>query len=423
MFSNQFVPIVLKRLNIYYIYKMFTQAIKKVPIFILLFWVTKLPLAFSVQPDNIQRAIHKIEAITLDNIKQKQIPGAAIAVVYQNKIIFMKGYGFRTLGNNENIDPDTLFQLGSISKSITATLAAVLETKGLLNLDNPVITYLPEFHLNSKEPPNALKITHILSHSSGLSRQGFNNMIESFKSHQEIVDALQTKRVTAPVGKKFDYHNAMFSLFSDITEAATHKKFEEVLATYLLSPLNMTQTTTSLDALLANSNRAHPHTHNETGILIPEKAYSKAYYAVIPSGGMNSSVKDMAIFLNAQMEGYPELINSQALDRIQTAYIKRKASDPNPRFKNPRYGLGWSIVDYANHTLIFHGGRLKGFTNYIAFMPDQKLGIVILHNGDSEFSSQIAKKFFEMALGLPEIKHSIKSKKQQKKALKKVASF
>lgn len=399
--------------------KTWNLRLNKAILFILILGSMALaPKLFALDPQNIQAAIQKTEAIIEENIANKRIPGAAFAVVYQNKIIFMQGYGLRAVGGSDKIDVDTVFQLGSVSKPIAATLATLLESKGLLNLDDPVIAYLPRFSLNSTESRNALKIKNLLNHTSGLPRGGFNHLIESFKTHEEIVEALQTTKVNAPVGKKYDYHNAMFGLFTDITQVATHQTFPDALAFYLLKPLKMTNTSATLEDLLKNPNRAQPHTRHKKGLFAHEE-YSKGYYTVAPAGGINSSVRDMATFLNAQMGAYPQFLNQHALFRMQTPYINTKnggSSSQAVRLKDPRYGLGWRIIDYADNTLVYHGGWVKGFTNYIGFMPDQKLGIVILHNGDTKFSSRTGMKFFETALGLPEIKdNAAKPKKEKKK--------
>lgn len=369
----------------------------------------------TVDPQNISAAIQKTEEAIASAIASKRMAGVAIAVVYRNQVIYMQGFGVRKLGAPDKVDVDTIFQLGSVSKPIAATLAAVLTTKGYFHLTDPVIQYLPDFTLNSKQPRNALRILNVLDHTSGLTRGGFNNMIESFATHDELVANLQTVRVASPVGKKYDYHNAMFSLIADIVQATTHQQFPTALANFLLRPLNMTRTSATYDGLMSTENRANPHTNSKGGLYaVPE--YSQGYYAVAPAGGINSSVRDMSNFLKAQMGGYPQIVNRQALTELQTPYTSTNnllAGVPGAaqRIKNPRYGLGWRIVDYMDQPLIFHGGWLKGFTNFIGFLPDQQLGIVILHNSDTKFSAKTAMKFFEVALGLPEVANVPKASK------------
>lgn len=350
--------------------------------------------------------IAKLDEHIQDLIKRKQIPGCAVAIVQNNQIVFMQSYGFKTLGKPEKIDSDTVFQLGSVSKPISATLASILENKGYFKMDDPIDQYLPHFYLNSKSPPDALKIKHILSHSTGVARGGFNNLIESYVTYDHLLKNLQQKRVRNAPGKKYDYNNAMFGLISAVTKATTHLSFKDALRVNLLQPLNMTRTSATFEGLISNPNRATPHTKSRRGGLIPCPTYSTGYYTVAPAGGINSSIRDMAIFLKAQMGGYPKVVNRQVLVKIQTPQITTNnvlnGFSGGRIIQNPRYGLGWRIVDFANKKLVFHGGWVKGFTNFIAFMPEQELGIVVLHNGDDKFSTKTAVKFFAAYLNIPQ---------------------
>jgi len=355
----------------------------------------------NIQP-NIDPAFSKIEAEILDSIKKKRIPGCAIAIVYRNQIVKIGGYGYRSLGKEDRIDADTVFQLGSVSKPIAATLASQLEYRGLLKLDAPVRQYLPGFALKGVKDPNSLKVKYVLSHTTGIPRGGFNNLIENYTPYETIVEKLQKVPVKGAVGTKYDYNNAMYSLISTISESATHQPFQKSLSMYLLQPLHMTRTTTTLEGIMNTSNHAMPHTVTKKR-LIPLETYSSGYYTVAPAGGINSTARDMANFLRAQMGGYPEVLSPSMLQRIQTPQIATKSmlhSQSSKEFpiKNSYYGLGWRITDFGEEKLIFHGGWLKGFTNFIGFLPNKQLGIIILHNGDSKFSAKTAVRFLSLVL-------------------------
>lgn len=385
--------------------------------FILFFWGFAIDLAFGATAKNLAPVLSNLEAHIQNYVQKKRIAGCAIAVVYRNEVVFMHSYGVKTIGKNDKIDLDTVFQLGSVSKPMAATLVSILENKGHLRLEDPVTHYLPTFSLKSLQSPNVLKIKHILSHSTGVPRAGFNNLIESHASYDRILTALQSTPVRTPVGKRYDYHNAMFSLISEITHSATLLTFKDALKINLLKPLNMSNTSSTLDGLMNTHNRASPHTLGRRGALIPCDTYSKGYYTVAPAGGINSSIRDMANFLKAQLGGYPQVLSPKTLTRIHTPQIMTSNNvlspyeGPAQLIKNARYGLGWRIVDFANHKMVFHGGWVKGFTNFIAFMPDQQIGIVVLHNGETRFSSKTAVKFFEMFMDVPKRKISILQKK------------
>lgn len=346
----------------------------------------------------VAEAIKKIEAHIQQHVQKRQIPGCAIAVVFRNQIIYMHGFGVRSMGKEGKIDPDTVFQLGSISKPIAATLTALLEHQGLLNVEDPVSDYLPGFRLHQQDP-RSLKIKNVLSHTSGVPRGGFNHLIERFTPYSEIRRALQKSRTHATPGRRYDYHNAMYGLLAEITQAATYRSFPDALHFTLLKPLQMKNTSATFLGLCRSPNRASPHTKNHRGVLCACEPYSRGYYNVAPAGGINSSARDMAIFLKAQMGGYPEILPPKVLARMQTPVVS--TNNMMARSKNPYYGLGWRIIEYANQKLVYHGGWLKGFTNFLAFMPEHQLGIVILHNADTRFSCRAAMKFFDTALGLP----------------------
>jgi len=374
------------------------------PLFLFFLGIPKL--GNTLPSKNLESILSQLEKHVLNQIQKKQIAGCAIAIVYRNEVVFLRGYGVKSMGRNEKIDPDTVFQLGSVSKPVAATLASVLEHKGLLRLEDPVNYYLPDFSLKSSQSPSNLRIKHVLSHSTGVPRAGFNDLIESHASYNRILQSLKSTPVRSTVGKRYDYHNAMFSLISEITTAATRLPFKDALKQNLLIPLNMTRTSTTLAGLLNTPNRAIPHTRGRRGALVPCDTYTKGYYTVAPAGGINSSIKDMAIFLKAQMGGYPLVLNRSILSRIHAPHVTTKPSlstfEGSPQLiKNARYGLGWRIVDFDNHKLIFHGGWVKGFTNFIAFIPEKEVGIVVLQNAENKFSSKTAMKFLELFMDVP----------------------
>jgi beta-lactamase class C len=394
----------------------------------LIFPPTATASVLTIDPNHIATAVKKIEEQIQSNLQNGQIPGCAIAVVFRNQVIFIKGYGVRSTGGHEKTDIDTLFQLGSVSKPIAATLASILEDHGLLHMEEPVNEYLPSFALNNRQLPNALKIKHLLSHTSGVPRNGFNNLIESFTPPAELRNALQRIRVPCLVGQRYDYHNAMFGLIGNVIQAATLQSFSDALKTNLLLPLHMTNTSSTYEALMRHTNRASPHIKTR-GRICPCEPYSRGYYAVAPAGGINSSARDMANFLKAQMGGFPQVVSAKALARVQaplilTDNLLNSAPCASTRNKNPSYGLGWRVLEYANHKLVYHGGWVRGFTNFLAFLPDQKLGIVVLHNSEAKFSTRLAMNFFETALGLPPAnkisalfeRHKEKHRKQMSRA-------
>lgn len=381
-------------------------------------WLLATLPAQATSKRNVDNAIIKLKKHIHSQIQKNRIPGCAVAVVYRNKVVFMSGFGVKRVGQSAKINSTTLFQLGSLSKPIASSLITVLESNGLLKIDDPVNQHLTTFSLKGIRNKKSLRIKHVLSHSTGVPRAGFNNLIESKTPYAKIRNTLQRTPVRTGVGKRYDYNNAMYGLISDITTSVTNTSFPIALHKQFLAPLGMQDTSATLEELLKSSNKATPHVRNRRGALIPCSTYSQGYYAVAPAGGINSTIKDMGIFLKAQLGGYPKVLSSRALSKLQSPQITTNTvlrSHRAPKLiKNPRYALGWRVVDLDHNKLVFHGGWLKGFTNFIGFMPEHDVGIVILHNGESKFASNTAVQFFENYLGITTTKAKSRLRTKQR---------
>ncbi len=374
-----------------------------------IFWVSQPIFAFTAE-QKAQQAIDPVLAryrtFFAQEVKRRHIPGTAVAIVYQGQVVWMEGFGVRNLKTREPVNLDTVFQLGSVSKPFAGTLAALLAQEGVLHFDDPVAQYLPGFHLERAPNASDLRLRHILSHSSGIPRAGFNHMIESYVPYKDIKSKMQSTKALCAPGRCFDYHNAMFSLIKDVVQQTTAQSFEQALKTRLLQPLHMDHTSASLEGLLNTYNYAQPHVRTKNG-MAALGSHSQGYYAVAPAGGVNSSIRDMAKFLQLQLGGYPGLLQPKYLAQLHSPYVV--AHDGNQRYRHFRdrihgsyYGMGFRIMHFANHKVVYHGGMLKGFMNFMAVMPDKKVGIVILQNADTGFSWQTALRFFDMFLRLPE---------------------
>lgn len=347
--------------------------------------------------DNLSAPIKQLTQQIEHLIKTKKIPGCAIAIVDHDKIVYMNAFGVRKMvkgKKGEPIDLDTVFQLGSISKPITATLVAILQKKGAIDIDQPARTHLPWIS-------SATTTRHLLSHTSGFIRTGWNNRIEANTPRITLVRDLSAHPQSTP-GEIFDYHNLAFSLLEDVLMHATKSPFENLLQRHLFTPLGMTNATCGYPLFNRTENKAWPHQITKKGILVPSSSLSRFYHAHVPSaGGMNANIRDMANFLLLQLNGQSNLINTEDLAAFHTPTTPTK--DALAWFKNESanteinawYGLGWRIIDIDRHRIVYHGGWLKGFKNFMAFLPDRKVGIIILHNSECNFSKKEAIKFLK----------------------------
>lgn len=377
-----------------------------VRLFIFIFSLITVAHAENTTPDPVASILPKLESLIHKSMQQKKIPGMAVAVVSKGKIIYMKGFGVRTFGHSEPIDHNTLFQIGSTSKAISATLIAVLIRDHALSLDHP-IENLPERTLR-----------HVLSHTTGIPSAGFNALIERGGSPSEAIEKIKEISVEDAPGTKFAYHNVVYNLLTDVVERQMGASFESILQTKLLQPLHMTKTSSTWDAFIAEENRASPHVlkiiktkrkgKKRDKIIkksLHQAPYRKEYTNFPAAGGFSSNIHDMAQFLRALTGGRPDVLSPQDLKDfihpvIHTPDQWQRSQKHRDRISKTQYGLGWRHMTFADHPVVFHGGWIRGFCTMLAFLPEQDVGIVVLQNAESSLPFNISMQFFDWVLGL-----------------------
>lgn len=352
---------------------------KKLFFFLNLFLITQCVQASSLEP-----ALKKLDQHVAQQVQQNKVMGCSVAVVDHGQIVFMKAYGLKKKGEKDKVDLNTSFQLGSASKPIAATLIALLKKQGLINLDVPLNFFYPYL-----KPTTTLR--HILTHTTGFKRTGWNHKIESSVLRPQLLKDLEAA-VQGEPGQEFDYHNFVYSLMEGVVEASQNQRMDVLLYHKLFMPLGMNQTTIGYEAFFAQPNRAWPHQKNQKKVLYPSKNYSRLYHAaVFTAAGINSNIQDMASFLRLQLIGIPGFLNVEDLTDFHAPAVEAK--DALLRVKRvligdskSYYGMGWRIADTPKKRIVYHGGWVKGFCNFVGFDPNRKLGIVILNNSESDFA-------------------------------------
>jgi beta-lactamase class C len=356
------------------------------------------------QQEKIQSIASALDHFIISFSKEKTPPSCVVAIVGPYDVYFLKAYGMRQLGEPERLTEKTLFQLGSVSKPLTATLVGILQAQGKLSLEIPISNYLQGFKLQGQTQPLYLK--YLLSHTSGVPRKGFNALVESFTERVKIFEMAQHTPLDAQPGQHFDYHNVMFALIEDVLVAAMNQPLEKLLKDNLFKPLKMPLASLGFQPLKESSNCAFPHIKNAKGKIVPRKKYSQAYYAVAPAGGINASMVDLIPFLQAHLGGFPEVLSSDTLRLLHTPQITEDQppewlTEESKRIGETGYALGWRWMDYAGQRVLFHGGWVGGFHNMVAFLPEHKVGIIVLHNAETRLPLKTALKFLDLYLDIP----------------------
>ncbi|MCI0707693.1 MAG: beta-lactamase family protein [Ignavibacteriae bacterium] len=341
------------------------------------------------------------DAYVGEYLERSNSPGAAVAIVKDGRIAYMRGFGVRNIDGPELVDTNTVFRIASLSKGFAGVLTALLVRDSILRWDDKVVEYLPTFSLKNKAETQKLTIRHLLTHTTGLVPNAFDNLVEANIPIEKLMSRLREAPTICRVGECYTYQNIAFSLIGPIIESATGTRYDDIVRNRLLQPLGMYTASVGFDGLTASDNYAHPHIRRRGRM--SATSVKERYYNVSAAAGINASVYDMAQWLRAMMGGMPEVIPSDVA-HIVTAPIVRTPEEVhrfnwNKRLQSAHYGFGWRVFDFAGRRLVFHSGGVQGYLSLIAYLPEERVGIVVLQNnsfGDYDF----AYNFFERYLGL-----------------------
>lgn len=335
-----------------------------------------------------------------------KVPGFALAIVKDDRVVFAKGYGVRELGKPDPVDKDTLFAIASNTKAFTAAALATLVDEGKLKWDDPVTKYLPWFQLSDPYVTREMTVRDLLSHRSGFATFGGDLIwYDTTYPRQEIVRRVRYLKPVYGFRAHYGYQNIMFLTAGEIVPAVTGQSWDDYVKERFFTPLGMTRTTTSYKQLLATPNIATPH--NEIDGRVRVIRYISAD-AVGGAAAINSSVADMAQWIRLQLgrgtyQG--KKIFSAASSREMwtpntvVSGVSEAAEKFNPTVHFNLYGMGWFLSDYRGRKVVTHSGGLDGMTSRVALMPEENLGVVILTNSESPLQSFLWYKVFDLFLG------------------------
>ncbi|MEQ9414410.1 MAG: serine hydrolase domain-containing protein [Cyclobacteriaceae bacterium] len=357
--------------------------------------VPKEPQAPPLPPEYIE-LLSDYEEYINESLKLTGVPGAAIAIIHDSTIIYLKGFGVRNVDTQEPVDTHTVFRLASVSKPVTSVLLGTMMEEGILNWDDPIIKYLPHFELNSEAYTQQLTIRHVLSHTSGLPYHTYTNLIEEGTAHNDLIGELKNVKLIGEPGKVYSYQNVAYSLLDDVVHSATGQSFETEIKARLFGPLRMANASVSYEELLNSPNFAQPHLlRGRKWKTIP---VSPTYYNTAPAGGINASITDMAKLMVALLGNKESVVTQKTIDQLFNQEVRATAKNRNfnrwSRIKRSYYGLGWRVLTFKNDTLAYHGGYVNGYRSEIAVHPTKKIAICVLANGPSGFSDHAIPAFF-----------------------------
>ncbi len=337
-------------------------------------------------------------------IKDWDVPGVAIAVIKDDKIVFAKGYGVREIGKPDKVDEQTIFAIGSSTKAFTAASIAMLVDEGKIKWDDPATKYLPGFQLYDANVTREMTVRDLLTHRIGLER-GDALWYATDMSRDEILRRIRFLKPSSSMRSKFGYQNIMFLAAGQIVPSVTGKTWDDFLRERIFTPLGMTATSTSISGLKNSNDVAAPHSKFDDKVTaIPYRMIDN----IGPAGSINSNVVDMAQWVRLQLNsgkfGDKQLISSANVNVMHSPQTiiplegAMKMLYPEAHFLN--YGMGWFLSDYHGRKLVEHGGSIDGMRGLVAMIPEEKIGVVILANmSGTTISVPLSYRIFDAYLG------------------------
>ncbi|MBD2515013.1 serine hydrolase [Nostoc sp. FACHB-973] len=323
-----------------------------------------------------------ITAFINKTMQEWKVPGLAIAVIKDSKIIFCEGFGKRDVEQNLIVTPQTLFAIGSCTKAFTTMAMSILVEKGLLNWDKPVINYLPTFKLYDSYATEHITPRDLVTHRSGLPRHDAVWYKTPF-SRQEIIERLQYLEPTHELRTIFQYQNLMYTTAGYLVGEIAQSNWEDFVQQEIFNPLEMRDSNFSVETSQKANDFALPYQEKE------DKIESISFCNIDitgPAGSINSNVIDMANWLLLQLNqgkfGDKQIISSSNLSQMHSPQIVMTQTLEYKELFYEFYGLGWTITSYRGHNLIQHGGNIDGFSARTTLLPQDNIGIVVLTNLD-----------------------------------------
>jgi beta-lactamase class C len=328
--------------------------------------------------------------------------GLAVGIIEDGEIRFLQGYGTTASDRDEQVTVDTVFRWASLSKGVAGDMVALLAHERRLALFDPVSRWASSLRLPGGAEERAT-VSDVLTHRLGLFGHAQDSKLEDGYDPRWLRATLSSLHAICPPGQCHAYQNVAFDAATEIVERVTGLPYREVVRDRLFLPLGMTSASMTRADLIASPSWARPHAGGRGGRPVE---VAEAYYRVPAAGGVNSSIKDLALWMRAQMGLAPDVLPQQVLETIQeprapTPGENRRRRRQAERIGNSFYGLGWRIYDYAGRRVIGHRGGVRGYRSLIMFDPARRSGVVALWNSSAAQPGGLEFEVMDMLYGLP----------------------
>lgn len=335
-----------------------------------------------------QLSATQIDSLVERTLKAFNVPGIAVAVVKDGKIVHAKGYGVRSLRTMQKVDEHTLFGVASNSKAFTTAALGMLIDEGKLRWDDKVTDYIPAFKLYNPYVTDEFTIRDLLTHRSGLGLGAGDLMMFPAGSDFTREDIIHNLRYLKPVSSfrtKYDYDNNLYIVAGEIIAKVSGMSWEDFIEKRMMQPLEMKESAASFSRIKNKTNAIDAHAPADGKLEVIDGVFSETANA---AGGIWSSVTDMSKWIIMQMNDgrygdapYKQLFSKKVHDEMwspQTIQPVRTSPPYNTHFAT--YGLGWGLADVKGYKQVSHTGGLAGIVTQVLLLPELQLGIIVFTN-------------------------------------------
>ncbi|MBS7652805.1 MAG: serine hydrolase [Candidatus Bathyarchaeia archaeon] len=343
-------------------------------------------------------------------MSETKLPGLSISAIKDGEVVYSRGFGFRDLATGRPATPETLYCIGSVTKSFTCISIMQLQEKGLLDVEDPVEKYLPLSLRSCGEP---VKIWHLMSHTSGIPALAYAEAvirhtmraserwlpISGYRDMFTFMGEAEGWAYTKP-GERWFYLNEGYILLGYVIEKVSGEGYVDYVRRHILEPLGMRRSFFYKDEVEGDPDAATPYIVTKEGERIPS---TYPYGAILSDGGLISNALDMAEYIKMYLN-YGEYKGFRVLgeDLIREMMKPRVKTPDEPFISNyvRYYGYGLGINrDFYGYDLISHGGSVSVATAYMGFVPERKVGVMILANGSGYPLSYMGEYALALLLG------------------------
>ncbi len=333
-----------------------------------------------------------LDSYVANSMKTFEVPGMAVAIVKDGKILVAKGYGVRKMGDPTLVDEHTMFGIGSNTKAFTTAALAGLVDAGQLAWDDPVYQRLPGFVMYDPYVSHEMTIRDLLTHRSGMGL-GEGDLLfwpHSTYTREEVIYKLRFMKPKSSFRSHYAYDNLLYMTAGQIIPAVTGVSWDEYIRQHIFGPLGMNHSNVSNAAFKPGDDYAFPHERVDGTLqVIPFGVLDNAG----PAGAINSCAADMAKWVQLQLnrgkfaDRDGRLFSEQQSREMWSAQTILPIGNPPPVLAGLKanfadYGLGWVLRDYHGRKLVGHTGGVAGFVSRVMLVPEENLGVVVLTNAE-----------------------------------------